>query len=107
MPDDLAKRFRDLRTQQGLSGAALASPRYTVSYISQFEAGRRRPSPEALSFFADRLGVTSDFLATGVPENLERELQYRLEEARRALRDNDPPAAEASARGAVARAEEF
>jgi len=107
MPGDLGKRFRELRTRAGLSGAALAAPRYTVSYISQIEAGRRRPSPEALSFFAERLGVTPTFLATGVPEHLEPELQYRLEEARRALRDNDSPGAESSARGALARAEEF
>jgi tetratricopeptide (TPR) repeat protein len=107
MPGDLGKRFRELRTQAGLSGAALATPRYTVSYVSQIEAGRRRPSPEALSFFADRLGVTPSYLATGVPEHLEPELEYRLEEARRALRDGEATDAESAARAALARAEEF
>src|SRR5437870_2585598 len=98
MPGDLAKRFRELRVGAGLSGAALASPRYTVSYVSQIEAGRRRPSPEALAFFAERLGVTPLFLATGVPEDLEPELRYRLETARRALKDGDPESAEFLAR---------
>src|SRR6478672_11268000 len=102
MPDDLARRFRDLRLKAGLSGAALASPRYNVSYVSQIEAGRRRPSAEALTFFAERLGVTPRFLGTGVPEHLEDELRYRLEEARRARRDADATGAEAIARAVLA-----
>src|SRR5438132_7820027 len=106
MPDSLAKRFRELRVDTGLSGAALASPRYTLSYVSQIEAGRRRPSPEALAFFADRLGVTSRFLVTGVPEHLEPELRYRLEECRQAVREGRPDAAEALGRAVVGEASE-
>jgi len=106
MPDSLAKRFRELRLDAGLSGAALASPRYTVSYVSQIEAGRRRPSPEALAFFADRLGVTPRFLVTGVPEHLEPELRYRLEECRRAIRDGRLADAEATGRAVVGEASE-
>ena len=67
---DFAARLRDLRIQAGLTKTALAKPRYTVSYVSQIEAGRRVPSPEALAFFAGQLGVTSDYLATGVPEEI-------------------------------------
>jgi tetratricopeptide (TPR) repeat protein len=104
---DLAARFRKLRVDAGLTGTALAVPRYTVSYISQIEAGRRRPSPEALEFFAGRLGVTPAYLLTGVPEGLEVSLRYRLEEAKRQLRTGIPAEAEGSLRTLVAEAKQF
>src|SRR5438105_3830351 len=78
---DLAERMRDLREEAGLTKTALARPRYTVSYVSQIESGRRKPSQQALDFFAARLGVTSRYLATGVPEDLEVSLRYALEAA--------------------------
>ena len=70
---DLAGRLRDLRIQAGLTKTALAKPRYTVSYVSQIEAGRRTPSSEAMAFFARQLGVSPNFLATGIPEGIEDE----------------------------------
>jgi tetratricopeptide (TPR) repeat protein len=79
-----------------------------VSYVSQIEHGRRRPSPEALSFFAERLGVTAEYLGTGLPEGLEDVLRYRLDEARQRMRGGGPAEAagelqelldEATARG--------
>jgi tetratricopeptide (TPR) repeat protein len=82
----LAERIRDLRVQAGLTKTALAKPRYTVSFVSQIEAGRRSPSPDALGFFADRLGVSPRYLSTGIPEHIEQEFRYRLEEARTSLR---------------------
>src|SRR5438552_9577532 len=104
---DFAQRFRTLRVQAGLTKTALAKPRYTVSYLSQIEAGRRRPSPEALAFFAGRLGVPAEFLATGVPEGLEDALRYRLEAARRNLRQGDARAAEGAARSVRSESQEF
>jgi tetratricopeptide (TPR) repeat protein len=86
---DLAGRFRDLRQKAGLTKTALAKPRYTVSFVSQIESGRRRPSQEALAFFAERLGVSVPYLGTGVPEGIEDYLRYRLEEARRLLISGD------------------
>jgi len=87
---ELADRIRDLRTQAGLSKTALAKPRYTLSYVSQIEAGRRTPSPEALAFFAERLGVSPRYLTTGIPEDIEERLAYRIEEGRVALREGKP-----------------
>src|ERR687887_2519873 len=84
---ELAARIRDLRVQAGLTKTALAKPRYTVSYVSQIESGRRTPSAEALEFFAGQLGVSPDFLATGIPEDVEEHLRYRLEEARLGVRE--------------------
>jgi tetratricopeptide (TPR) repeat protein len=79
---EFAKRFKDLREQKGLSSTALAKPRYSVSYISQIEAGRRKPSTDALAFFAERLGVSQEYLSTGVPEGVEMRLLYQLEDMR-------------------------
>jgi tetratricopeptide (TPR) repeat protein len=84
--EQLSDRFRQLRERAGLTKTSLARPRYTVSYVSQIEHGRRRPSPEALSFFAERLGVTAEYLGTGLPEGLEDILRYRLDEAWQRMR---------------------
>src|SRR5438552_14320899 len=103
---DLAPRFRSLRVQAGLTKTALARPRYTVSYVSQIESGKRRPSPEALAFFAERLKVTPEFLATGIPEGLEDALRYRLEGARRSLRMAEASEAEGAARSVRSEADQ-
>jgi tetratricopeptide (TPR) repeat protein len=104
---ELAARIRDLRVQAGLTKTALARPRYTVSYVSQIESGRRTPSAEALEFFAGQLGVSPDFLATGIPEDIEDQLRYRLEEARVAIREGRGADAEGLAATAAAQAQEY
>src|SRR6266508_5317895 len=104
---ELAARIRDLRVQAGLTKTALARPRYTVSYVSQIESGRRTPSTAALEFFAGQLGVSSHFLATGIPEDMEEQLRYRLEEARAAIREGRSGDAQGLAASAVAQAEEY
>ena len=104
---ELAARIRDLRVQAGLTKTALARPRYTVSYVSQIESGRRTPSTEALEFFAGQLGVSSHFLATGIPEDIEEQLRYRLEEARTAIREGRSADAQGLAASAAAQAEEY
>jgi tetratricopeptide (TPR) repeat protein len=104
---DLPGRFRDLREKAGLTKTALAKPRYTVSFVSQIESGRRRPSQEALAFFAERLGVSAPYLATGVPEGIEDALRYRLEQSRQALRSGDSEGAERMALSVRAQAAEF
>jgi tetratricopeptide (TPR) repeat protein len=104
---ELAARIRDLRVQAGLTKTALAKPRYTVSYVSQIESGRRTPSAEALEFFAGQLGVSPDFLATGIPEDVEEHLRYRLEEARLAVRQGRAGEAQDLAGNATSRAQEY
>ena len=104
---ELAARLKELREDAGLTQTALARPRYSVSYVCQIEAGRRKPSQEALSFLASKLGVTPNFLATGVPEDLEIALRYQLEEARQAVRDSHAEEAERTLRPVVAQAEQY
>jgi tetratricopeptide (TPR) repeat protein len=83
--DGLPERFRELRKRKGLTSTALAAPRFSVSYVSQIERGRRKPSRAALVYFSRRLGVSPDFLETGVPDELPLQLRYQLEEAEAAL----------------------
>ncbi len=104
---ELATRFRELRERAGLTKTALAKPQYTVSYVSQIEAGRRRPSPKALDYFSKQLGVTSDFLTTGVPDGAEETLRYQLEEARRAETEGRFEEAEHLTRLLIGQAEQY
>ena len=104
---DLATRFRELRVLAGLTKTALARPRYTVSYVSQIESGRRTPSAEAMEFFAQKLGVSPRFLSTGIPDGLDDELRYRIEEARRATRHGGLEDAEGLLREAAEQAERY
>jgi tetratricopeptide (TPR) repeat protein len=104
---DLAHRMRELREEAGLTKTALARPGYTVGYVTQIEKGLRTPSSKALSFFAAKLGVTPEYLATGVPEDLEESLRYQLEEIRQALRDGRADQVETTVRPVLAQAEQF
>jgi tetratricopeptide (TPR) repeat protein len=104
---DFVTRFRELKKRGRLTTTALALPRYSVSYVSRIESGQRRPSPEALAYLADRLGVSTEYLATGIPDDLETSLRFRLEEARRQLHAETATLAEESLRGLLVEAEEF
>jgi tetratricopeptide (TPR) repeat protein len=104
---NLAERFRDLRTRAGLSKTALAKGRYTVSYVSQIESGKRTPSAPAMEFFATRLGVSARFLSTGVPDGMEDALRYRLEEAVRATRHQRLADADQALRSLIAEADRY
>jgi tetratricopeptide (TPR) repeat protein len=78
-------RLRRLRRARGLTQRELGEPRYTHAYVSTIEAGRRRPSAEALEHFASKLEVEVEELITGRPPGLETRLRMRLQEARIAI----------------------
>src|SRR5438309_3619253 len=78
----IGRRMQRLRVARGLTQAELASPKYTHSYVSTIEAGRRRPSRRALEHFAGRLGVSTEELETGLPPDLEHRLELRVQQAR-------------------------
>lgn len=81
----IGRRVQQLRVRRGMTQKQLAEPVYTPAYISTLEAGRVRPSDDALRYLADRLGVEFDELATGRPARLVTELRLRLTEAQRTL----------------------
>ncbi|MFF3757044.1 helix-turn-helix domain-containing protein [Streptomyces sp. NPDC002185] len=95
-PETIGRRVHRLRTQRGLTQRQLAEPAYTSAYVSTLEAGRVRPSDEALRHLAERLGVAFDELASGRPAGLATDLRLRLTGAQRALADG--AAEEAAAR---------
>jgi tetratricopeptide (TPR) repeat protein len=80
-------RLRQAREAAGLTQRQLSFEGCTAAYISRIEAGARVPSLQILREFAQRLGVTADYLATGLLEG--EELGSGLLEAEVALRTGD------------------
>jgi len=75
-------RLRRIRRSRGLTQKDLAEPAYSDAYVSILEADRRRPSSEAIRYFAQKLGVDEDELLTGRPSNLHITLDIDAKEAR-------------------------
>jgi transcriptional regulator with XRE-family HTH domain len=50
--------LRDARRRQGLSQAELGGGKYSGSYISHLESGRRAATPEVIDFLSRRLGMS-------------------------------------------------
>ncbi len=85
MPD-LGQRLRQLRVARGLSQAELGDGRYSGSYISHIESGRRRPGPEVMGFLAERLGLpTGELDGQQHLETSDARLSALLAASRRAL----------------------
>src|SRR3954451_4757811 len=61
----LGTRLRQLRVAAGLTQSDLAGDRFSKEYVSQIERGKTRPTPQTLSWIADRLGVDASYLQTG------------------------------------------
>jgi tetratricopeptide (TPR) repeat protein len=55
--DGVGVRVREARLAAGLTQGELAGDRFSKEYVSQVELGKTRPSPAALDWFAERLGV--------------------------------------------------
>ncbi|WP_031011737.1 helix-turn-helix domain-containing protein [Streptomyces sp. NRRL F-5727] len=104
-PETIGRRVQELRRQRGLTQRQLAEPAYTPAYVSTLEAGRVRPSDEALRHLADRLGVPFEQLATGQPARLATDLRLGLTEAQRALADGEAEQAADRFTGLLAQAE--
>jgi tetratricopeptide (TPR) repeat protein len=62
----LGERVRKLRQACGLTQTQLAAGRFTKEYLSQIERGKTRPTEETVIWLAERLGVDSGLLFTGV-----------------------------------------
>lgn len=60
--DTFGARLRDLRVRAGLSQSEVGAGRYSGSYVSHLESGRRQPSDEVVTFFASQLHVSVDNL---------------------------------------------
>ncbi|MFG2375667.1 helix-turn-helix domain-containing protein [Streptomyces sp. NPDC048504] len=54
------RRLRQLRRQQGKSQADLTGPGMSPTYLSRLESGARPPTPRAVTFLAERLGLSTE-----------------------------------------------
>ncbi|MFI9150969.1 helix-turn-helix domain-containing protein [Streptomyces sp. NPDC053367] len=104
-PEVIGRRVQRLRRERGLTQRQLAEPVYTPAYVSTLEAGRVRPSDDALRHLAERLGVEFEELATGRPARLATDLRLRLTEAQRTLAVGEAEEAAALYAGLLAEAE--
>jgi transcriptional regulator with XRE-family HTH domain/cellobiose-specific phosphotransferase system component IIA len=93
-PESVGARVRRLRLERRLSQRQLASSGVTYAYISRIESGQRTPSLSAIRVLARRLGVTPEYLETGVDIAPVEELELRLTDAELRLRlgDHSPDA---------------
>jgi tetratricopeptide (TPR) repeat protein len=94
VPETVGDRLLRFRKEHGLTQKDLAGDRYSSAFISIVESGRRRPSEEAVRYFAERLGIDAHELLTGRPAHLGAELEMRLVRARHAVSTDDLAAAE-------------
>jgi transcriptional regulator with XRE-family HTH domain len=84
--EPIGERLRRLRVQAGLSQRALAEPGVSYAYVSRIEAGSRQPSVKALRKLARKLGVSVEYLETGVDLAPREDRELRLREAELELR---------------------
>lgn len=91
-PVAVGQRLREARERANLSQRQLSFPGCSPAYISRIEAGDRIPSLQLLREMGRRLGVSEDYLATGMERGdemaglLEAELAMRLDEPEEAGR---------------------
>jgi len=92
-PVAVGERLRDARERAGLSQRQLSFEGCSPAYISRIEAGERIPSLQLLREMGRRLGVSEDWLATGIDSDVVAEDRTLLD-AEIALRFNEIETAE-------------
>lgn len=95
------RRLRQLRTERGLTLAALAGEGMSTGYLSRLESGARQPTERAVAHLAAQLGISpaelAESTATSLAQNLtlatglaQDEAGRRLAEALKAADGEDP-----------------
>ncbi len=93
--ESVGDRVRRLRLERGLTQRQLAAPGVSYAYISRIEGGGRQPSLKALRRLAPKLGVSVDYLETGVEGGPAAAWELQLTDAELKLRlASDTQAAE-------------
>lgn len=68
------RRLRQLRTERGLTLAALAGEGMSTGYLSRLESGARQPTENAVAHLAAQLGISPAELAESTGTSLARSL---------------------------------
>jgi transcriptional regulator with XRE-family HTH domain len=95
--ETFGQRLRRLRAARGLSQRQLATAGVSYAYISRLEADDRRPSVRAIRLLALALGVTPEYLETGLEIAHTEALELRLADAELRLRLGENPRSAAAA----------
>jgi transcriptional regulator with XRE-family HTH domain len=105
--ESIGQRLFRLRKERGLSQQEAAGPQLTAAYISRIESGERLPSVKAIRRIAQRLGVSPEYLETGLGVSPADRRRSLLDEAELELRlASNPSAAESTFRTVIAEAVE-
>jgi transcriptional regulator with XRE-family HTH domain len=103
--ESLGARLRRLRLERHLSQRALGGSSVSEAYVSRIEADLRMPSLAILRSLARTLGVSVEYLETGVETPAAHRRELELSDAELALRlDVDPAGAEGAFAALVPRA---
>lgn len=86
-------RIRRLRTIRGMKQGELGRPRYSTSYVSMIECGKRTPDQRFLEFVAPRLDTTVYYLFHGVEPEVIGLQRLQLQSGQHSLSTGDLPAA--------------
>lgn len=89
----LGARLRAARIACGMTQTDLAGSEYSVGYISRIETGGRTPGRNALETLSARVGVSAQFLLTGIDRDRALEQRHALDLAELALAGGDVDAA--------------
>lgn len=84
--ESIGERIRRLRSERSLSQREIAGQGISYAYISRIEGGKRTPSVKAIRMLARKLGVSPEYLETGVDLAPRDDLELRLSEAELRLR---------------------
>ncbi|MEU3430876.1 helix-turn-helix domain-containing protein [Streptomyces gardneri] len=79
------RRLRELRVQRGLSQSEIAGDEVSASYVSRVESGQRSPNDLIAAFFARRLDVPLEALASPGSQDAGELRSRRLDMAGRLL----------------------
>lgn len=90
--ESIGVRLRRLRLERSLSQRELSAPGVSYAYISRIEAGTRQPSVKALRKLAAKLGVSTEYLETGLDVRDVELRELRLADAELELRLADDAA---------------
>ena len=82
-PRAVGERVRQARIEAGLTQRQVAFDGCTPAYLSRIEQGARVPSLQILREIARRVGVSADYLATGLAEPAEDDPLFAAELAAR------------------------